>query len=147
MDQVAISGSITWQPSGAPLDVVNFLDNVYYTAVFSFELTPDSTLTSIPLDGGTGDDVVAVYMEVYDQAVVVASDPTAGGGTPTQAKQLVVAGQLSGSGGSPPDQSLTGRFLYTYPSDDTGFFPSSGVRSMIAFPISNPTAKIWAFVH
>jgi hypothetical protein len=146
MDQVALSGSLSWQPSGAPLNVVNFLDNVYYTSVFTYEVTPDSGLSSIPLDGGTGDQVTAVYMEVYDQAIVVASSPKPGGGTPSQNGQLVVAGQLSGSGGSPPVTPLVGRFLYTCPIDVDGDYPSQAVQGMYAFPINNPTAQIWVFV-
>jgi len=150
MDQLSITGSLSWQPDGAPLDTVNFLDSINYTTVVSIELTPDSPTTAFAVDGGElgmGGYVAAVYAEVYDKTVGFASSPTSGGGTPSSAGFFVMGAIAGSMGTGVPSENLVGRFLFTRPSDDGDAYPPGPSTTLMAFPSGSPTAKIWAFIR
>lgn len=148
MNQVTLDGYFSWQSADAPPGVVNFADNLDYTVVESFEITPDSAATSIPFTQALQSSssalfiVTAVYMEVYSGFVYIGN--TGGGG-------LMIAGQPAhsfGGGGEDagPSRALVGRFFYTFPTDD-GAYPSAGTPSLIATPGTGASAKIWVFVR
>jgi hypothetical protein len=149
MDHMTLSGSIAWQPSGAPADVVNFADSIGYATVVSIEVTADTPSIAIPLDGGTlgsGEFTTFVYMEVYNGEVTVAG--YSGSGSPPSGGTLVVSGAPAGSFGSGrPTIDLIGRFMYATPADDSDNFPPTTLRTLYAFPGTGSVAKVWAFIR
>jgi hypothetical protein len=148
VDQFTLDGYISWQPTGAPLEVVNLVDSIYYTSVETYEFTsssPSGSVSLYPFSGGGGPApvITAIYMEVYDKTIIISAGYYSG--SPSTAS-FPVSGASAGSlGGGGPDQNLVGRFFYTFPTDDSDDYGSGNLSSVSASPTTGATGKVWVF--